>query len=290
MSEATATLTPAVTTPAETPAAKGEANATPNEAAKGTPDATAEGTTGQAGTAEGETPAAAPPSPVDEAVKAAESRLIATIAERYGVEGEFETVEDLDAAIETRDRAAREEQNDAQSQTYYRDMMRKIDADLSAFTDEDGNPLLSPEQRQGSVFNKLNEFRANVRTFEQQENLNELADVALAIIPEANADAFLKAVDGKDLSLEQWLPQVVEHAAPASRFVKKLLADHKVDLAKSRAEGWKEGNAAPAGQPSADNVAAGNSGTKLTRASFASMSLNEQADAWKTRPDEVRAL
>ncbi len=305
MSESTATLTPSADPSVETPVATVEANATPNPAANGTApsDPGAQQTPGDAAAA-----AAVAPSPVDEAIGAARKADLARLAERYGLEGEFDSVDDLETALNTQERAAKEASHDAESKTFYRETARKLDADLAAITfdahDEDGNPVtykLTPEQRQAAVFNHLGDFRVRVREYEQQENLNELADVAEAIIPGDNLEGFAKAVEGKDLPLEKWLPEVVEAAAAGSKYVKtlsleaalkvspKLAAEHAAALAASRASGWKEGNGAPGGQPTADNVAAGNN-SKLTRQAFEHMTKDEQANAWKTRPDEVRAL
>ncbi len=182
--------------------------------------------------------------------------VLAQMAERYGLDGDYETIEDLEAALDEHEGTKREEQIESTGREYYaqlaRDLAQTLSAEEIAGHDEMGNPTnfkLSPAQVQ-KIFPLLNDFRVKVRDIEQQSNFDELADVALDVIPEDRVDDFRKAVEGKGLPLRQWFQESLEHAAPATKAWARREREFALDLAKAKAEAWSEGNQAPAGQPS----------------------------------------
>lgn len=239
------------------------------------------------------------PAPVDpsDAVVAARIKLAVTQqAGREGIQGDFNTFEELDVAREQRRTEAREAERDAQSKTFFRDTLRKIDENLAnhAFKgyDENGNETefrLTPEQRQEFVHNHLGNLRGQMREYDQQENFDELAEAALELIPKEGHEAYLEKVDGKELAFKPWLGHVIEAGAPSTQAWKEREAQFQLEKAEYGKQQWEEGNKAPPGQPSQQG---GGVSTGLpTPDQWYRMTLEQREERRKADPDiEVKMM
>jgi hypothetical protein len=250
----------------------------------------------QGGTPNGEggTPAA---DPVAEAAAAAVKAELKKVAIRAGIEGDFASADELDAAVTAKRQADARKATDTRVTTKYTDRRSKAEAALRGVKFEAKNDAGEPvtfalsDDHLKPVLEELDGLHGDARVSFEAEIFGELAEVAGDLLPADAHDAFNKAVvdaNGKALSIGEWLKQVVEHGAAGSQHVKTLMAEHEAALKKARADGWVEGNKAPQGQASQNggNTTAG----KLTSEQFMAMTPDQRAQAWRERPAEVEAL
>lgn len=196
----------------------------------------------------------AAPSPTDAAIAAARRADAARMATRLGLEGDYDSVEDVEAALATAEEEAHEAELDAQANNAYGNRVRQLITNLQGVKfqgyNEQGevvNFTLTPDQIQTLAVSELNGLRGDVRAIEQRESFMVLADAALALIPEDKHADFEKAVS-KGLPIGEWFKHAVEHAAPTSAYVKQLQKEHEAAVAKAHADGFAEGAGAPKGQ------------------------------------------
>ncbi len=228
------------------------------------------------------------PSAVDQAVSAGQKALLTQLAADLGLEGDFNSYDDIKAAQATAEAEAEVQEREEIVKSWFPTLSQKIvetgtTIGVDAY-DAEGNPVkiyLTPEQLQ-PLFPHLHELRSAVRQMEEQASYNVLADAALQLIPEAKHDDFLRGVDGKKLAFQPWLERVAEHAAPQTKAWKTREATWEAEKAKYGAEQWELGHNAPQGQISQNGTISSGGGMTMAQID------DEPIAVWMQRPREER--
>lgn len=239
-----------------------------------------------------ETPPA--PSLADQAITAAVKEQLTKAAKALGIEGEFTSADELQAAVSA-SQARQAEQEVEQNlvgviEDAYSDIFDALKG-LKLEAAEDGSIALTDEQLQGTVGQRLAKAVDGLLGVATQDAYTTLGVALAQILPETDWPAFEKAAQGKDakgISVSQWISLATESMAPHTKVWKDRELEHQTALAKAKADGWAEAQGAPGGQPTQSRQAGGTG--KLTTEQFLSMSTEQQAVAWRERPEEVRAL
>ncbi len=235
---------------------------------KGTPATEQKVQTGEQSSQESE-PAKTPPSPSEDAAAAKSKATLNEMARRlHNLEGDYNSVDEVEAALLERQYTRREEELETKTQSLYVDLRKGLTERLGsievpvknpaglAYVDENQKPItvkLGVDEIEKAL-GPMNELRANVRQLEQMENLQELADIALDLIPEKAWDAFSEAVTGKgpngeNATFDSWLEAVIEHAASATKAWRKELGEREAFGKAEYARGWEDAKGAPGGEP-----------------------------------------
>lgn len=237
------------------------------------------------------------PTPIEEAATARVMAELGKLADQLGIEGEFKTAEDLQAAITTRQAEQANEVDESEIDDLFVEAYAGIRDSLTGLkleVDVDGvkhEVSLTADQVRNLVGANMADLRDSLMGKTHEQTFNLLGLAAAQMIPEDMHDAFAKAAQGKDgkgLSVSQWLTEVTEHSAKNTKAWKARERDFAAEKQAEYARGWEDGKGAPAGQPSSRTDVS--SSGKLTAEQVQRMSPAERAQAWRERPDEMRAL
>lgn len=213
---------------------------------------------------------AAVPSHIEAASAAKVKAEITALAIDLGLEGEFATREELLAGIAAVEHQARETEEEADVEARFatrsRNIATEVDKILDGFvfdaTDEEGEDIevkLTPAQRKqvsDAALKEVKALRTDIRVDAHRAVLGDVGDAGVSLLHPEAVESFKTATDGDDgagVTIKEWLDEFREHAAPTSKYVKKLEAEHEAALAARYAEGVDDGVAGKAtGQVSAE--------------------------------------
>lgn len=114
--------------------------------------------------------------------------------------------------------------------------------------DEDGRQVkLTEDDFQRVVAAPYQKHNATVQAGVMQGLLQDLAQAALSVIPEADRPTFTERASGKPI--DEWLRLVAEHLAPSTEYAKLSTKEIEAKLKAAEARGIAKGRKMPAGTP-----------------------------------------